>query len=75
VTVHLTAMDDQLELVVKDNGKGISDEQLRKPDSFGLMGIKERVYHWGGKEAIVGKIGKGTTITIRIPLLKTGETS
>jgi PAS domain S-box-containing protein len=74
VTVNLKATDDQLEFVVKDNGKGIAEEQLRKPDSFGLMGIKERVYHWGGSEAIVGKIGKGTTITISIPLPKTGET-
>ena len=75
VTVRLKATDDHLEFIVKDNGKGIADEQLRKPDSFGLLGIKERVYHWGGKEAIVGKIGKGTTITISIPLPKTGETS
>jgi PAS domain S-box-containing protein len=74
VTVNLKATDDQLEFVVKDNGKGIAEEQLKKPDSFGLMGIKERVYHWGGSEAIVGKIGKGTTITISIPLPKTGET-
>ncbi len=75
VTVRLTATNERLEFIVKDNGKGIDDEQLRKPDSFGLLGIKERVYHWGGREAIVGKIGKGTTITISIPLPKTGEIS
>jgi PAS domain S-box-containing protein len=75
VTVRLKATDDHLEFIVKDNGKGIADQQLRKPDSFGLLGIQERVYHWGGREAIVGKIGKGTTITINIPLRKTGETS
>lgn len=75
VTVSLTATADRLEFVVKDNGKGIDDDQLRKPDSFGLLGIQERVYHWGGREAIVGKIGKGTTITISIPLAREGETS
>jgi PAS domain S-box-containing protein len=75
VTVRLKVTDDHLEFIVKDNGKGIADQQLRKPDSFGLLGIQERVYHWGGREAIVGKIGKGTTITINIPLRKTGETS
>ena len=74
VTVRLKATDNHLEFVVKDNGKGIADDQMRKPDSFGLLGIQERVYHWGGREAIVGKIGKGTTITINIPLPKTGET-
>ncbi len=74
VTVRLKATDNHLEFVVKDNGKGIAEDQMRKPDSFGLLGIQERVYHWGGREAIVGKIGKGTTITINIPLPKTGET-
>jgi PAS domain S-box-containing protein len=73
VTVRLKATDMHLEFMVKDNGKGIAEEHLRKPDSFGLLGIKERVYHWGGKEAIVGKLGKGTTLTISIPLTKTGE--
>jgi PAS domain S-box-containing protein len=75
VTVRLKATKDRIELVVKDNGKGITNRQMKKPDSFGLLGIKERVYHWGGKEAIVGKSGRGTTITISIPLPKTGETS
>ncbi|MBN1881160.1 MAG: PAS domain S-box protein [Deltaproteobacteria bacterium] len=75
VTVRLKTTNDRLELVVKDNGKGITHHQMEKPNSFGLLGIKERVYHWGGKEAIVGKSGRGTTITISIPLPKTGETS
>jgi PAS domain S-box-containing protein len=75
VTVRLKATNDRLEFVVKDNGKGITHRQMEKPDSFGLLGIKERVYHWGGKESIVGKSGLGTTITISIPLPKAGETS
>ena len=36
----LKATGDQLESVVKDNGKGITEEQLTKPDSFGILGSR-----------------------------------
>ncbi len=68
ISVKLKATGDNLELVVKDNGKGITEEQLAKPDSFGLLGIKERVHHWGGDVKITGKSGKGTTVTVHLPL-------
>jgi signal transduction histidine kinase len=71
ISVRLKATGEQLELVVKDNGKGITEEQLTKPDSFGILGIKERVYHWGGDVKIAGKKGKGTTVTVHLPLRNT----
>ncbi len=73
VTVKLKATAERLEFVVKDNGKGIAEEQMQKPDSFGLLGIRERVYHWGGRVTIAGKSGKGTSVTVLIPLGKSGE--
>ncbi|TAL32334.1 MAG: PAS domain-containing sensor histidine kinase [Spirochaetes bacterium] len=75
VTGSLKVTDDNLEFVVKDNGKGIVERQMRKADSFGLLGIQERVYHWGGQVAIVGKKGRGTALSIVIPLRKTGTAS
>ena len=71
ISVRLKATGERLELVVKDNGKGITEEQLTKPDSFGILGIKERVYHWGGDVKIAGKKGKGTTVTVHLPLRNT----
>jgi PAS domain S-box-containing protein len=73
ISVQLKMTNDLLKFIVKDNGKGIKDEQLAKPDSFGLLGIRERVHHFDGQVKIVGKSGKGTTVTIHIPLRKTGE--
>jgi PAS domain S-box-containing protein len=73
VTVKLKVTDERLEFVVKDNGKGIEEKQMQKPDSFGLLGIRERVYHWDGRVNIVGKSGKGTKVTVIIPLRKSGE--
>ena len=68
VSVSLKAMDKKVELMVKDNGKGITEEQLAKPNSFGLLGIRERAHYWGGDVKIAGKSGKGTIVKVNIPL-------
>ena len=53
---------------VKDNGRGITlDEQL-KPDSFGLIGMRERAQALGGSCEISGNPGEGTTVSVRLPL-------
>lgn len=57
-----------LEMAVKDNGVGISEEQVRNSKSYGLMGIRERAYFCGGAAAITGKTGRGTTVVVSIPL-------
>jgi PAS domain S-box-containing protein len=67
VEVSLRLSCGEVRFVVKDNGKGITEDQMAKPDSFGLLGIRERVSYWGGVVKITGKKGKGTTVSIRIP--------
>ena len=53
---------------ISDNGIGITDEELSKVDSFGLVGIiRERVYPWEGDVQITGIRDEGTTINISIP--------
>jgi len=67
VQVTLRGLEDDLELVVEDNGRGIRDEELRKPKSFGLLGVRERVEFRGGEARITGRKGRGTTVTVRLP--------
>ena len=67
VTARLTEGGDGILLEIMDNGKGITDEQLCKPQCFGLIGMRERVYPWGGKVEILGDKGVGTTIKVIIP--------
>ena len=55
---------------IKDNGKGITEEQISNPKSFGLIGIRERAYFWEGEVVISGIPDKGTTVTVSIPLDK-----
>ncbi|MCU0554379.1 MAG: PAS domain S-box protein [Syntrophales bacterium] len=73
VTVSLRRSPDRVELVVRDNGKGITQEQLAKPNSYGLLGIRERAYHWGGEALITGRRGHGTTVKVSIPLMEKGK--
>ena len=74
VEVSLDEKADKILLKVKDNGKGITEKQISNPESFGLIGIRERVHLLGGYVKIIGIRDKGTTITVTIPLNKNGKT-
>jgi PAS domain S-box-containing protein len=68
VKVSLKQRDGQIELKVRDNGKGITEEQIGNPKSFGLIGIRERVKIFGGNNMMKGIANKGTVMTVKIPL-------
>ena len=68
VMVSLLENESGLELVVKDNGRGIDRNARKKRGSFGLVGIEERVLMLGGELVIESKPGKGTTIKISLPV-------
>jgi len=59
---------DQLTLIVSDDGQGITPDQVSNPKSLGLLGMRERVGAWGGDVTFHGVAGKGTEITVRVPL-------
>ncbi len=58
--------NNSLILQISDNGKGIIQEQITSPTSFGIIGIKERAHSIGGKIEIDGVKDKGTTVTLTI---------
>lgn len=70
VYISMREEGGEVVLEVRDNGKGITERQSSHPKSFGLMGIRERAHVLGGKATINGIPGKGTTVTVRIPLSK-----
>jgi PAS domain S-box-containing protein len=57
---------DEVTLTVRDNGKGFDPGAPRKPNSFGLLGLRERAYLLGGEATIESMPGKGTTIQMQI---------
>jgi PAS domain S-box-containing protein len=66
--------DESLVLEIRDNGRGITDEDILNPESLGLLGMKERVLAFSGEISICGAPGGGTTLILKIPLIQ-GETS
>ncbi len=54
-------------LEIMDDGIGIEDKELSKLQSYGLMGMRERVRPWGGRVLITGKKNEGTVVRIIMP--------
>jgi PAS domain S-box-containing protein len=73
VKASLKAKDGMITLEVIDNGKGITEEKITNSNSFGLLGIRERVNFLGGNVTISGMRNKGTAIRVNIPFQKKGE--
>ena len=67
IQVKLEIKKDNVMVVIKDDGNGF-DINDRKPESFGILGIKERVELLEGELAIHSKISAGTLVIIQIPL-------
>ncbi|MDQ8184214.1 sensor histidine kinase [Pelagicoccus sp. SDUM812002] len=66
IEISITYFRRRIELRVSDNGTGFDPENvsLESRQSFGLVGIKERIEILGGKFNIQSQIGKGTTIWV-----------
>lgn len=70
VDVELAEEDAHLVMKVRDNGRGISAEELASTRSLGLVGMRERAILIGGEVTLQGAPGKGTTVTLRVPVPK-----
>lgn len=74
VRITLRERGKVLTLIVKDNGRGITKNELSSADSIGLLGMSERARLLGGRVSITGVPGRGTTVTVRVPLMRPSET-
>ncbi len=68
IKANIQVATDQLTMSITDDGKGISDSK-KQEKGYGLLGIKERTYILGGTFSIQSEAGKGTSLTILIPLI------
>ncbi len=67
VGIALAVRDGQLALEVRDNGKGLAEGAGDKK-TFGLIGMRERAYMFGGQMTIDSRPAEGTAIRVTIPL-------
>jgi signal transduction histidine kinase len=68
VTVVLDEVENEMYLEVRDNGRGIREEEINRPVSLGILGMEERAARIGGRIIFTGEPGKGTTVRVTIPI-------
>jgi len=79
VAVRLRWLEDWVDVLVKDNGKGFPRPRLsadsdwavgtaHAQDGFGLFNIQERVSDLGGRMGLRSQPNSGTAVKIRLPL-------
>lgn len=66
--ISLTQHDEELNIVVEDNGKGFKVGKLHERDGMGLGSIERRVEHLEGTMLVDSTPGKGTNIIIDLPI-------
>jgi signal transduction histidine kinase len=71
--LDLSFGSEEIALLVRDSGKGFDPAGARRPESFGLVSMRERLEALGGTLAVRSAPGAGTEIEARIPL-KIAET-
>lgn len=67
VSVVATADEQQVKLVIEDDGIGFDEAALPAAERIGLMGMRERMELLGGSLRIESGRGRGTTVYARVP--------
>lgn len=83
IDIRITRREKSLEICVKDNGSGMSEEQrqeLEEPsgryirgEHIGIRNIKERILYLYGETcrfSIASKQGEGTTVILEVPVIE-----
>ena len=68
VEVDLAATPEAFTLQVRDDGRGITPQEIAGQHSLGLLGMRERAKRLGGTFDIQGVPGKGTMVKVSIPI-------
>jgi len=68
VKIDLSGDENVLTLEISDNGRGASELDLSKAQSFGIRGLKERAKTIGGWMDVSSQVGAGLAITLSVPL-------
>jgi len=67
--IHLTNHDDNLNIMIEDNGIGFNPNLVTKSNTgMGIHSIDKRVEHLDGKLTIESEKHKGTTVIIDLPI-------
>jgi signal transduction histidine kinase len=71
VELRVRFRDADVLVEVRDDGRGITSQEVGSARSLGLIGIRERAELVGGTARFEGIAGRGTIVSIRIPMPET----
>ena len=66
--VHVARVGAEMLLRVEDDGVGFAQDAPRKPQSLGIVGLRERAHLLRGEVLITSRPGEGTIVEARIPV-------
>lgn len=69
IDVLLKCAAGSVRVDIQDDGRGATPHETRKPESFGLLGIRERARLLGGRTTIDSAPGQGFRLTVMIPVV------
>jgi signal transduction histidine kinase len=69
VELRMRPRRDDLLIDIRDDGRGVTDAELHASSSIGLIGMRERAALVGGTVAVEGIPGRGTIVSVCIPLV------
>jgi signal transduction histidine kinase len=70
VALLLDQSADRVSLIIEDNGVGFNADQRFQAHRFGVTGMRERTALLAGTFDIESSPGRGTTVAVRIPLVR-----
>lgn len=73
INVQLTSDEDELTLLIEDNGKGFDMDAMLQKNGIGMKNMKLRSEFLKGHLTIDSSLGNGTTIIVDIPINKTSS--
>jgi signal transduction histidine kinase len=71
VELRVRFRDADVLIEIRDDGRGITSQEVGSVRSLGLIGIRERAELIGGTTRFEGIAGRGTIISVRIPMPET----
>jgi PAS domain S-box-containing protein len=67
VSNTINIIDENIAVIIEDDGIGFDAALVQNKKSFGILGMKERVLSLGGTFELITSPGKGTKIIVNLP--------
>ena len=72
VEIRLHILPTAFELVVTDDGRGITAAEVTASGTLGILGMRERALTWHGRVTVHGHHERGTTVRVFMPMDRVG---